>query len=653
MTRSLSTRRQRTTATVRSGVLRRLRGSDEGIALVLVIGSMLVLAMLALTALTYSMAGQKFARYDQDYTAAMAAAQSGVEDFISRMNRNDGYAYTVDCTNQAWKGPRTASDPPNTCGWNASTAPGWLPVEPGATDPRAAAFHYRIDTSGQGQGTYQLYVTGRVNDRYRTIDVTVGKGGSTDYVYYTDFESADPANVQAYGSGGTGTVACGRDGATAASYWHSSSATDGKSTRSGKGCTEITFIGGDVLDGEVMTNDTIYGTVRSGQKPKFLKQVWTADKDCLSAGATNSSWESACLRSGSVADFNGTKPKYHEPLNLMDNAASFVTVPGCHYYGSTRIKFTNDGKMTVWNKTSVNGNTPPDAVPVGGVTPTCGTLAQLNSTSGATVPVPNEQAIYVAASPSASAQRQCYREELGGPSGQLLPVGTYTGAAPTSTSSTYTADSNMLETTKYCGAGNLYAEGVVKGRVTLAAAQSIIVTGDLVLAGGLSGTDMLGLVATNSVEIFHPRLGTVGATAECTRYWSNGSCRTYGSPQWLTTTTGDAEVSGWPRRYKENGAAGFTPASGVQIAGSIQTLLHSFLVQKYNVGGDKGTLQVNGSIAQRWRGIVGQGSEGYTKLYKYDPRLQFSTPPYFPKWANAKYTLRYSGEINTPASLKG
>ena len=621
----------------------------------LVVGSMLVLAMLALTALTYTMASQKFARYDQDYTAAMAAAQSGVEDFISRMNRNDGYAYTVDCTNTAWKGPRTASDAPNTCGWNAGTVPGWLPVEPGNTNPKAPSFHYKIDTSGAGQGTYQLYVTGRVNNRFRTIDVTVGKGGSTDYVYYTDFESADPANVQAYGDGGTNVVACGRDGATAASYWHSSSATDGKSTRSGKGCTEITFIGGDVLDGEVMTNDTILGTARSGQKPKFLKQVWTADKDCLGAGASNSSWESACLRSGSVADFNGTKPKYHEPLNLMDNAASFATVPGCHYYGSTRIKFTNDGKMTVWNKTSVNGSTAPDAVAVpGGPTPSCGTLAQLNSTSGATVPVPNEMAVYVAASPAASAQRQCYKEELGGPSGQLLPVGTHTNLGPTSASSTYTADSNMLETTKYCGAGNLYAEGVVKGRVTLAAAQSIVVTGDLVLAGGLSGTDMLGLVATNSVEVFHPRLGTVGAQAVCTRYWSNGTCRTYGSSfEWKTTTTGDVEVGGWPRRYKENGAAGYTPSSGVQIAGSIQTLLHSFLVQKYSVGGDQGTLLVNGSIAQRWRGIVGQGSDGYTKLYKYDPRLQFSTPPYFPKWANAKYTLRYSGEINTPQSLKG
>lgn len=62
----------------------------------------------------------------------------------------------------------------------------------------------------------------------------------------------------------------------------------------------------------------------------------------------------------------------------------------------------------------------------------------------------------------------------------------------------------MTETTKYCQVGNLYVQGVVKGRVTLASSQSVITTGDLVLAGGLNGTDMLGLVATNSVEVYHP-----------------------------------------------------------------------------------------------------------------------------------------------------
>ncbi|WP_233549805.1 pilus assembly PilX family protein [Cellulomonas rhizosphaerae] len=614
------------------------------------VGTMLILGMVAMTGLAYTVKSQRFARYDQDYSAAMAAAQSGVEDFISRINRMDAYGYTPDCANMAWRGPMTASS--NACGWNPSTAAGWLPVEPGETNADAPHFHYVIDSAQRAQGIYRLVVTGRANDTFRSIDTTVGKGGSTDYVYYTDFESADPANVQAYGDGGTSVVACGANGSSSASYWHSSP------SRSGKGCTEITFIGGDELDGEVFTNDTILGSTYAGKKPSFLKQVWTADPKCATATSAPATWETKCLRTSSVANFNGVQPKYHDPLYLPDNSASFATTPGCHYYGSTRVVFKSNGTMTVWNKTTVNGNKQPLATSVpGGATPNCGTLAALNSTAGATVPVPNDMVLYV--DKSGTANRQCYGGELGGPTGSTLPVGTFTGVEPTAASSTYTGDENMTELTKQCGQGNLYAEGVLSGRVTLASAQSIVVTGDLVLAGGtVTGSDLLGLVATNSVEVFHPRQGTMKATAKCKVYKSNGTCQTYYTNQWVWTGTLESvgDVSGWPKRYKEPGAAANYPVNGIQIAGSIQTLLHSFLVQKYNVGGDKGTLYVKGSIAQRWRGIVGQtisgAQNGYTKQYQYDTRLQFSTPPYFPKWANAKYTLRYSGEVNTPATLK-
>ncbi len=43
---------------------------------------------------------------------------------------------------------------------------------------------------------------------------------------------------------------------------------------------------------------------------------------------------------------------------------------------------------------------------------------------------------------------------------------------------------------------------------------------------------------------------------------------------------------------------------------------------------------------------------GYTKLYKYDTRLQYTRPPYFPTWSNSQWSLRYSGEISTPAAVR-
>lgn len=605
--------------------LGRPAGADDGVALVVVVGSMLVLAMLAMTALAYTLSSQKFARHDQDYLAAMTAAQSGVEDVISRLNRDDTFGTVLDCSDTAWKGPTTET---NTCGWTTSTAPGWLPVKPGETDPAAAWFHYSIDASTAGtQGTITVTSTGRVNGVYRTVQTAVGKGGSTDYVYYTNFEDADPSNVQAYPPDGATTAVCGGGTSPAPKYWY-----QGRS-----GCQEITFISGDELDGAVFTNDSILSSGAS-----FLKGVESANPGCSSVNPADPTTWNSCLRPGSTANFNGIAPKLADPKYLDDNSAAFATNPGCHYYGSTRVIFSSNGKMTVWNKTSNNdGRLPTSIAPPGGTAPNCGTsLSDLDN--GVTLDVPDNMVIYVA--PSTVSKRQCFGGEIGGPSGRELPLGDYSSADLTPTSGTkYTFDTNMTEVDKFCGEGNLYVEGTLKGRVTVSAAQSVIATGDIVLAGGMNGSDMLGLVATNSVEIFHPRL------EELTYTYSHGVYR------WIVSA-GESEVSGWPTRYTDPTTGTKNPSTGIQIAGSIQTLQHSFLVQKYNVGGDAGTLLVNGSIAQKWRGIVGQGSgwyqNGYTKLYRYDTRLQYSTPPYFPRWANSQWSLRYSGEITTPGGVR-
>ena len=72
-------------------------------------------------------------------------------------------------------------------------------------------------------------------------------------------------------------------------------------------------------------------------------------------------------------------------------------------------------------------------------------------------------------------------------------------------------------------------------------------------------------------------------------------------------------------------------------------------MQSYNVGSFQGQLTVFGSIAQKWRGIVGTGGSGgtgYLKSYGYDLRLKFSSPPYFPQWTNAAWGARSTGEIS-------
>lgn len=626
-----------------AGVLRRLRAEDDGVALVVVVGSMLVLAMFLMVGLAYTVSSTKFSRLDQDYTAAMTAAQSGVDDYISRLNRDDDYGQVPDCTNPAMVNPTDCAQPF-----------GWLPVTPGETDERAPHFHYDVDRSrAYTEGTIMVTSTGRSNDVYRTIEVAVGKGGSTDFVYYTNYESADPDNRVAYPSGAPSRD-CGRDGAALADYFW-----EGRS-----GCSEIQFGVNDVLDGRVHSNDAILSV-----GGRFRQGVESAYPRCENVVASNRSTWSRCLRDGSSFTATGSTatfdvaPKYSPILLLPDNSAAFAGHPGCHYYGATRIVFNSNGTMTVWSK---NSNFAGAAIAIAddeGTMPTCGSGLDLASATGATVPVPTGMVIYAGPAPQPGepggvTRGLLYNGEIGGATGRTLPLGTYsasTPATPTASGQSYTVDKSMLDPRKYRGEGNIYVQGVLDGRVTVAAAQSIVVTGDLVLKDGLNGDDILGLVATNSVEIMHPRLQTVSSVSRnvsCGRYcWTT----VY---EWGSPSGGEYPTTSWPQRIVDPSTGTYTPATGIQIAGSIQTLQHSLFVQEYNWGrgrSSNGDIAVRGSIAQQWRGAVGTAGSpgtGYNKDYRYDVRLRYTAPPYFPHWVNAQWSLRYSGEIDTPDDLK-
>lgn len=533
---------------------RRRPGGDEGIAMIMVMASITVLTLLITAAVGYAMAAMPQARHDQDWNAALAAAQSGVDDYVARLNQNDSYWQSVDCTNLALKGGKTGT---NSCGWTTSTPPGWQLVEPG--NPKGGQFHYDVSTAGiNSQGYVQVTSTGQVNGVSRTIQANVGRGGSTNFLYYTDFEDADPANTYVYPS--TPSTQCGGKGAANANYWY-----QGRS-----GCVEITFVSGDKLDGAVHFNDTplITGT------PTFLKGYETADPNCAKTPYNVSN----CKRGTGTPNLNGAKAQAVGPLNLPDNSNQFVNFPGCQYVGDTRIKFSSDGTMTVWNKGGVIGAN-------------CGTSTQLSSTNGQSgIPVPTDQVIYVR---NAATQSTCKAGQIGDGlplSGDVDIVGSK--ALPQ----------------LYCGNGNLYVEGTLAGRVTIAAQNDIIVTNDLLLANtpkgqAATGPDMLGLVAGNSVVVYHP-------------------VNSYGND--------------------------LVPITDRWIYGSIQTLQHSFWVQNYNKGGGGGkvVLHVRGSIAQRWRGIVGtSGGTGYLKDYGYDTRLKYTSPPYFPQWTNAVWKATTTGEL--------
>jgi Tfp pilus assembly protein PilX len=141
--------------------------------------------------------------------------------------------------------------------------------------------------------------------------------------------------------------------------------------------------------------------------------------------------------------------------------------------------------------------------------------------------------------------------------------------------------------------GNVYVKGDYNKSITIGAANDIIVNGDFKRQAGANA--LAGLIANFFVRIYHP-----------------------------VTTSGCNDAASGP----------FGSAIGsVQIDAAILSVGHSFIVDNYNCGSPRGTLTVNGAIAQTYRGPVGTGgatiSTGYVKNYNYDDRFRVANPPYF------------------------
>ncbi|HVO55426.1 MAG TPA: hypothetical protein VMT37_13525 [Solirubrobacterales bacterium] len=156
-------------------------------------------------------------------------------------------------------------------------------------------------------------------------------------------------------------------------------------------------------------------------------------------------------------------------------------------------------------------------------------------------------------------------------------------------STVYSPFETTYETSSGCG--NAYVRGTYTGQLTIAAENDVIVDGNLCRSSCTtpSGEGLLGLIANNFVRVYHP-------------------------------CSNDTNQSG--------------SLSSPTIDAAILAIKHSFIVDNYKCGNALGTLNVEGAIAQKFRGPVGLGSSGgasagYTKNYVYDDRLRYLEPPSF------------------------
>jgi hypothetical protein len=505
----------------------------------------LVLTLLMVATVNYAVQGEAPSRRDQDWNAALAAAQAGVDDYLYRLQQDDNY-YLF-----------SASNPPTPAN-QAFT--GWQPI-PGPANQ--GQFHYGVDLAQYGsQGVVQLTSTGRVRGVQRTIRANFRRRNFLDYLYLTDYEVLDPQSGY-YSDPATVTTQCSM-------YWWQG--------RPNSPCRRISFVTGDTIDGPMHSNDTI----SVNGSPRFNGKATTGYADtmsCPSSATYTYRWYglSGC---GDTPQFQSGDPEAVPLLTLptsntavkaqTDRAAGRT---GCLYNGPTRIVLNASGTMTVTSPFT--------------------TSALYATCVGSNRPLPTNGVIYV----------------------QNVPA---------SQAATCTGSQNRLGypvpadvTTYQCRTGDVFLSGTLRGRLTIAAENNIVIVSNTTYANsGAGSSDLLGLIANQFVQVYHP-------------------------------------VDNGGQNVTDNRNPTLT-FQNPQIHAAILALGHSFIVQNYDEGAMLGTITLRGGIAQKWRGPVGTSGgsgTGYLKNYGYDSRLQFASPPHAANLSSAAFRVNQWAEVQNPTGL--
>ncbi len=446
--------------------------SDQGVALIAVIGTGMVMTMAATVSLGYSVNSLRVSDIEQDRVAALTAAQAGVEDYLSYLNGTTNY----------WTKPTANLINPSHPDYNPAMA-GWVTV-PGPAS--RAQFRYQVLTSTastQTDGLVRLRSSGRVDSRVRTIEATLRKAAFQDYVYFSDKEVGDPSEPGYYPTlnNGNPTYWATRSPQAICNVYNWQSGFNSRNSN----CAHIYWSTGDTLVGDAHTNDSPY----MANSPVFNGRFTTGcpAQDAIDPCYNRQLW---IPLSG-----NTPTPNLQQPMSsvgiirmpttntqLLRDADPAQGGNGCVYYGPTRIVLRSNGTMFV--------NSPN--------TPTSGALSNVCGT-GDNRPLPPNGVIYIRNIPAGSMfttaqSSRCSRPWVTTPSS--VPRQSNSGGRDYPLSN---------DTTAYqCTNGDAFIEGTLSGQLTVGTENELILTGSVRYQGGYTGTDVLGLVAQNFVRIYRP-----------------------------------------------------------------------------------------------------------------------------------------------------
>jgi hypothetical protein len=560
---------------------------EQGFALVTVLLALTALLALSAAAVSYGIGSQSLSRRDQNWNASLSAAEAGIDDFVFRLNENSNY-FLYNATNQPPDGNLAFSQ--------------YVPVPGGDT---ISQFRYTTDTSRiSSDGTILITSTGKVGTTKRSVQATLRRRTFIDYLYYTDYETLDPALY-------TGPLFTGDSTYTPAQATSNCTRYAYASPTRASGCTEINFITADQVNGPLHTNDSF---LVCGQ-PRFNGNTSTSwNKSSNPRYRTNS----GCGGNNPVFA-NPGDPKYlpnlaMPPSNNAIKAETAAGKGGCIFTGPTSITLNTSGTMTVSSPFSKETN--------GGCV------------ANGTGSLPTNGVVYVQSVPSVTTDPN------------------YTSGCPYSSPAhplpgmIVSNDANVFG----CRDGDLFVQGTLKGQLTIAAANNVLITGNISYNGGTTGTSLLGLVANNFVYVRHPvQLQTTSYSPPQTSQPSSCSSSTWDRTDYIQNSS-----NRYVQRICSRNLTG--SQSSPTIHAAILAVNHSFTVPYWQRGDALGTLSVTGAIAQRFRGPVGTNSggsvvTGYAKNYVYDQRLRYLSPPKFLDPVASAWGVAVWREIRVPDGL--
>jgi Tfp pilus assembly protein PilX len=549
-----------------------------------------------------------------DQKRAFAAAQGGISQYTYDLNQDPNFWDT--CYQSSTPVPVGATDQGSSETYSIKPVAATGYSSCSTTNP----INSMIESSGAAAGTFRIASTGTSNGITRTLVAQYTRSSFLSYVYFTNFEVEDPQWSPGESAPG---VNC------AVYAW----ANGGRNSA----CNSIAFGTADAVNGPLHSNDNVLICNPPGAPAVFGRSGQSPPDSIESPNVLAES--GGC---GGTFTVNGTEnhsvgtlqppPNDTQLLQLADgqnpaNSNGCYTGAGCVFTGPTTIVL--DGPISTSNQQNrITVTNSSYGSPAG--TPT-------------TVNFPDNGVIYVNAGASCNYAYTPYGTEnqlYGGTTLDPNSSDTANAGCGDAVVSGSTSASTCLGTTQVAGVCP-YTQSL-----TIGAANDIIIAGSVTTThmasgcpGGESGgcptgTALLGLIANNNVRVFHP-LGSAPVQPPAEGYCLASSPSTGG---WLNT----------------NGAGSLINPT---IDAAIFAVNDSFIIDAFDCGASSdtggntalGTLTINGTIAQNFRGRVAEGNPqvaGYVKNYWYDQRLATIEPPFFLDPVGTNWTATRVTECN-------